>query len=322
MFKKILVLYDLSRPSQRGLAWAVRMAAAFGSKLKVALILGSEELRGQPKASPTGYEGDFERLIRQDLERHARRLPEADAKAALGTCGILVSPGDPSTALLKLIEKERPGLVIVGSHGRTALARVVLGSVAERIVRHSPSPVLVARTDPAWPLSAVLVPLDFSETDEEALHLAAVLASAVPAAFELLHVLPYREVAGLIYPEAVAAWSAGEKSEREREAEKEIREAAARHPQLKATPLVSVGAPADEILDEARGSAADLILIATHGRTGLPRLFLGSVAEQVIRYAPCSVLAFSPRRALEARRQAVQALADPGGDSLDLGTGD
>jgi nucleotide-binding universal stress UspA family protein len=322
MFKKILALYDMSRPSQRALAWALRMAAAFASELQVAFILGSEELQGQGTASPEGYERDFERLIRQDLDRHARRLPKEDAKAALRACGVSVSRGAPTASLLNLIARERPGLVIVGSHGRTGLARVAMGSVAERIVRHSTSPVLVARTDPAWPLSTVLVPLDFSESDEESLHLASVLGTAVPASFELLHVLAYREVAGLIYPEAVAAWSVGERSEREREAEGKIREEAARHPQLKSSPLVAVGAPAAGILDEARGSAADLILIATHGRTGLPRLFLGSVAEQVIRYAPCSVLAFSPRRALEARREAVAALADPGGDSLDLGTGD
>jgi nucleotide-binding universal stress UspA family protein len=316
MFKKILALYDLSRPSQRALAWAARMASAFRADLRVAMALGPGELRGQPPASPEGYEKDFERLIRRDMDRHFER-----AAVKPPDYGVAVLRGTPATALLKLIERERPDLVIVGSHGRTGLARVALGSVAERIARHSPSPVLVARTDPAWPLASVLVPLDFSESDEEALHLASELARAVPAAFDLLHVLSFGEVAGVVYPEAVAAWSVGERGEKEREAEKRIREEASRHPQLKSEPWVAVGAPVSEILDKARGSAADLILIATHGRTGLPRLFLGSVAEQVIRYAPCSVLAFSPKRALLARREAVAALAEDE-NSLELGTGD
>jgi nucleotide-binding universal stress UspA family protein len=305
-FSKILALYDFSLPSQRALGWAVRLSSSFRSELKVAAVLGPEE----EKAFPRGSDKDVERLIRADADRHFRRALQKDSRAELEACEVAVSRGAPSAALLKLIEREKPGLVVVGSHGRTGLAHVFLGSVAERIVRYSPAPVLVARTDPVWPPSKVLVPLDFSKSDAEILQFAADLRSAVPASFDLLHVLSFQETAGVIYPEAVAAWSAGEKSEKEKEAERRLREEAAWHPHLPAATSVAVGAPVSEILDKARRAAADLILIATHGRTGLPRFFLGSVAEQVVRYAPCSVLSFCPEKAVPARLEAVKALPE------------
>jgi universal stress protein A len=135
-------------------------------------------------------------------------------------------------------------------------------------------------------IDTILVPTDFSADSEAAVHVALALASQVEGHIILLHVVPKLADAG-----SAALWSTREQLEQniQAEAEHNLGIAGSRG-RTRTEHLVMWGNPAAEICRVAQERAANLIVMGTHGRTGLAHLFLGSVAEHVIRHAPCPVL--------------------------------
>jgi nucleotide-binding universal stress UspA family protein len=134
----------------------------------------------------------------------------------------------------------------------------------------------------------ILVPVDFSGYAEQALEYAIELARKLSARLTLFHVvsmMPMGVVDGTALPysyiqELEAEVQQGMETYRQR-----VQDAG-----LEGTVLVEHGVPFQNIVDTARDQHVDLIVMGTHGRTGLAHLFLGSVAEKVIRLAPCPVL--------------------------------
>lgn len=180
-------------------------------------------------------------------------------------------------------------LVVMGTQGRTGIRRFVLGSVAEKVVRHAPCPVLTIRPDGELaPFGNILVPLDFSPSSHDAMGLAAQMIARDGVGITLLHVVEvpvsYRgeltlpgigEVLDKRAAEALDRWA------------DELRKKVA----VPVTTRWHVGWPGPEVLsvlDEDR--SFDLVVMGSHGRMGLRRSLIGSVAEKVVRYAPCAVL--------------------------------
>jgi nucleotide-binding universal stress UspA family protein len=203
-----------------------------------------------------------------------------------------VPADDVVGGILRYVADHDVDLVVMGTHGRHGLAHVFLGSVAERVVREAPCPVLTVRPDAeaAAPgrFGHLLVPLDFSERAEAALQHAAALADAFDARVDLLHavdpnVLPDTYGLGLLWANALPDLVERSEGELRRAAERLL------GPARLGEVMVVVDVPAAAILDAARRLGTDLIVMATHGQTGLKRFALGSVAERVVRYAPCPV---------------------------------
>lgn len=132
----------------------------------------------------------------------------------------------------------------------------------------------------------ILHPTDFSSSSDAALRLAAVLAQDHDAEIILLHVIEPPPVGS---SGAVPAPPPGLPSSRAK-VEQRLQALAATLPELRTECRVAEGPAADAILDAARETGGDVIVMGTHGRTGLARLLVGSVAEQVVRRAPCPVL--------------------------------
>lgn len=150
-------------------------------------------------------------------------------------------------------------------------------------------------------IAHVLIPTDFSATADAAARYGCELAAQLGARVTLLHVFSSGVVA---LPDAVYAPTEEELRMLQDAAEAELR-AAARHLAGLRAPIACravVGAPSDEIIAAAARLRADLIVMGTHGRRGLSHLLLGSVAERVLRTAPCPVLTvrLPPARAREA----------------------
>jgi len=199
----------------------------------------------------------------------------------------------PSAAegILAYAEEEEIDLVVIGTHGRRGVQRLVLGSVAEEVVRRAPCPVVAvrqgAKTPEALEGGRIVVPVDFSEYQVRLLAHARALAQAYDMTLTLLHVI---EVTGL--PDVYKVYSdppepGALENQTRRVLEKRAEEM--REEDLKVEVEVRIGHAADEILNTAEALDVDLLAIATHGRTGLDRVLMGSVAEKVIRRAPCSV---------------------------------
>lgn len=139
------------------------------------------------------------------------------------------------------------------------------------------------------PVSRILVPVDFSPHSEEALRYAAALATGLGATLEVIHVAEnptvsaswHSEIAAMHPPdlERISVEDAGRRLE-----------ALTAALGAQAVTTVRAGAPAQTIVAHARASGAGLIVMSTHGRTGLAHVLLGSVAERVVRHAPCAVI--------------------------------
>lgn len=215
--------------------------------------------------------------------------------------------GSPDPGLAHAASERDVDLVVVGTHGRSGVRRALLGSVAERTVRFAETNVLVARGAPPEPdgYRHILVPTDFSDSAEQALQMALELASP-SSSIELMHCWsqPMRAVpipVVVATPAAVAVavtspetpTSLSPTSEDLREvalAEGQRLVARYRHDSIKLYFELVADRPGHAILERLQSGTYDLCAMGSHGRRGLRRLLLGSVAESIVRHAPCSVL--------------------------------
>ena len=139
----------------------------------------------------------------------------------------------------------------------------------------------------------ILVPIDFSDCSKKALQYALPLAKEHEATLTLLYVVPPAygagEYGGIDYAQLEGSMKEGGEKELSKLAVDEVRG------EVPTDTLVRVGSPALEIIETARSLPADLIVISTHGRTGLKHVFLGSVTEHVVQRAPCPVFVVRER---------------------------
>jgi len=199
----------------------------------------------------------------------------------------------PGTVILNYADQEDVDLIVMGTHGRRGLGHLFLGSVAEEIVRRARCPVLTVREQKEpqkiEALEHILVPLDFSEHSRNALAYAKNIAAAYAARLHLLHVVegsihPYFYSLGKssildLYPEV--------EPRSRQELEKMFREVEG--PEVEMELHVIAGRANSDILKFAEKKASDLIVIATHGLTGIEHFFIGSTTQKVVRRALCPV---------------------------------
>jgi nucleotide-binding universal stress UspA family protein len=199
-------------------------------------------------------------------------------------------------AILDYASENDIDLIVMGTHGRRGLRRLLLGSVAEEIVRLAPCPVLTvpereARAGlAADSVTQIVVPVDFSQHADLAIAYARELAALYKAQLHLMHV-----VDEVVYPEfypPVMPSGTSMNDELQEQSETRLRDLATtfEDPGVGVNVYVRSGRAAPSITDFAEQLAADLIVIASHGLTGIRHMLLGSVTEQVVRRAPCSTL--------------------------------
>ncbi|MBI2932805.1 MAG: universal stress protein [Planctomycetes bacterium] len=224
--------------------------------------------------------------LQEQAEQYVRSRAkdlEAQGIRARGIIGL----GSPAETILDVAAQERATLIAMTTHGRTGLARWIRGSVTEKVLRASPVPVLLVRSfrpesgKPApgaeLPFRRIVLPIDGSALSEEAVPCVVELATLFSSHVSVLHVL--EDPVGVPVPEITRMV------------------AQLRAKDINAEPLLGKGDPASEILDECRRQSADLIAITTHGRSGIARWVLGSVAEKVLRAATVPLLVVRTRTA-------------------------
>ena len=197
------------------------------------------------------------------------------------------APGD---AINAYVDEHDVDLVVMGTHGRRGLQRLLIGSVAEDVLRRASCPVLTVRdseqTPAAWNVRNILAPVDFSEASTAAVKHTKELALTYGAQITLLHA-----VEEVMYPSAYGMEMADipgpEVIDR---VEKGLANMARDEIGYEHVVVGSViGYAPSAILDYVENNDVDLIVIATHGRSGLERLLLGSVTERVVRRASVPV---------------------------------
>jgi nucleotide-binding universal stress UspA family protein len=296
--RRILVPVDFSPPSRKAAAAAVELVKRFDAKLALVHVTGPKGRPGSYAAlEVVGMTTDPRRPAREKLAEFANKEVPADIDLTR-----LVESGAAYHQIAKAASDWDADLILIATHGYTGLAHALLGSTAERVVRHAPCPVLVMRGREKRgvkiafspdAIHTILLTTDFSENSLAAFPQAAAWACEFGSKLILLYVVPEHLPAelsqiGVVLHEKHAA----------QEAEKQLPEFARAHlpAGLPVETRVLIGPPEHTICETARKLDAALVVMGSHGHTGFNRLMVGSVAERVVQHAPCAVLVIREQR--------------------------
>ncbi len=276
--KQILCALDLGPASRLVLGWGGLFAQAFGARVDV---LHADWIEPPRYFTPA----QFQAIAEEGERRKAKLVEELDemAREVVGAGVKLeasVIEGHPVTVLRDQILARRPDLVVLGSHGRSGVSRLMMGSVAENVVRESPCPALVARGGASAPQAVrrILCPVNFTETGRRCLETSAALAVAFGASLDVLHAAEEPGVPPGELHDRLCQWVAG-----------------ARQQECKVTEIVRHGNAAEQIILHARQNPVDLIVLAAEHRPLLELTTFGTTTERVMRHSPAPVLVL-PRR--------------------------
>lgn len=289
-FQSILLPTDFSTGAAAALAHGVTLASRSGATVR---LLHVHLLGGTAPAPPGGNPDSTE--LRKRLIRHGRRaLDILDAAGDRPTLEADIRhAGAAAPAIVRYARQHNVDLIVMGTHGRRGFRRFLLGSVAEEVLRLAPCPVwtVPVSTDPlAVPvLDPIVVPFDGSDDAQGALRVAADLARVFNGTLSVVQVItpPIEPNLGVpVYGWGPANAQAIERATHAVEAHVEPLRSAG----LEITVTVILGYAALGILEHAEAIGARLIVIGSHGLTGVRRFLLGSTAARVVRGSSCPVL--------------------------------
>jgi universal stress protein A len=274
----VLVATNLSAACDEAVRQADALARALHAPLVACHVLPEvlqvrmlfPQLRERDRAGAAQLESDAAWAVRQRIQDLTGRRPDE--------CRVIVESGSPHAGILRQAEATGAGITVVGP-----------GRVAERVVRTACCAVLIARPSPA---GSVLAATDFSDPALPAVAAGAFEAARRGVGFAVIHsvdVLVKPVVAPLAGYPVLPVLSREERESLGATTLASLRDSLERV-QASGTPIVAEGPPVTAILEAARTLPAELIVVGTHGRTGMTRLALGSVAEDVVHSAPCSTL--------------------------------
>lgn len=289
-FEKIVFPTDFSECSDQAFDYAVFMAERFESELH---MLHAQVLHFEDPANPTHQFPEAHALLDR-LEKVAHS--ELGAVAERGDLSVLkirqaLRRGfDIGSVILDFAHEIDAGLIVMGTHGRRGARRLLLGSVAEDVLRRSPGPVLLVREagerTHLEKIETILVPVDFSKASRATVIQAAELARVIGARLRILHVVEIPSLPS-VYGQPLI-FDLSEITARSLTALEDL--IAELNIGTEADLLVQPGHPATEIVADAEQSQAGLIVMPPHNRGHLGTLLTGRTTDQVVRQAPCPVL--------------------------------
>lgn len=288
MFNQVLFPTDGSDGAETALDHVLSVAQTHDATVHVIHVVDTTVY------SPTRVGGEVVDALERQGEEIVTAVAETAADRGVSTVTKVLHGGVPET-IVDYADEFEMDLVVMPTRGRTGLSRLLLGSVTERVLRSTPTPVLTINPDAdqgRYPFENVLLPADGSNTADEALEVGVEITTAHDGR---LHVLSVVDVTSL----GVNVYSEVQTDVLEDRAAKVIDEAtqyATDHGVESVEGVIEYGSAVDRAIrayvDE---HDIDLVVIGTHGRSGLDRYLLGSVAEKIVRTAPVPVLMVSTR---------------------------
>lgn len=291
--QRVLFATDFSEHAEKALAHALWYAREFGAELHMlhALVLHGADPANPDLAFPD-LEGAGEQIrewARARMREVSERIDDEVPVVRATRRGIA-----PAPAILEYAREEDVDLVVMATHGRRGIRRLLMGSVAEEVVRTAARPVLTVRPDAGAehgdPPRRILVPVDFSEHSDRALRYGAALCERTGAELHAVHAVSERYFPDAYFAEAaeIQAMAAAAEERVPEALHRNVHEVLGEDADVRTR--IEAGSPAQAVSEYAEEEDVDLVVISSHGRTGLERVLMGSVAEGVIRRAPCPVL--------------------------------
>ena len=287
-FKRILVPLDGSELAERALSPALALAAAMPAKLFLIRVAIPLSLNLDPEL--------YKRILElgQDDANHYLTSIQSRFSSFATQIEAQVVVGRPARSIINFAQEKEIDLIIMSSHGRSGVSRWVYGSVADKVLHNTPCAKLIIHPQviiEPFSIKRILVPLDGSSIAEQALEPALALAVALPAELILLRMTAAPQ---LFLQEPVPGWptlnAVMETTTQEANTYLQGVQAAVEGSDVSISSLVTTGPTAEGIIEIADSQRADLIVMCSHGRSGIERWVFGSVAEKVLRCVNCLTL--------------------------------
>jgi nucleotide-binding universal stress UspA family protein len=285
----ILAGCDLSVPSDHAIERAIAIAELHRARLVLVHAQADDAPAAEADNAIVEQLGEVSAAVRaEEAVRLAAKLAEIQARGLVAS--VISRIGAPDEVLTAAAHDEHADLIVVGTHGRTGISRFLLGSVASATLRRAPCDVLIVRGAPVQATyEKPLLATDFSPAADRAI----ARAANVFAPGTRLHVvhawqLPAGSWGATLLGQARFPWSTVRDAVLA-SARAQADKLAAEHGGTFQVELVQ-GPPAHVITEHAEHGGHDLIIVGAYGHRGFRRLLLGSVAESIVRHAPCSVL--------------------------------
>jgi nucleotide-binding universal stress UspA family protein len=295
----VLIPTDFSACADHALTHAVDLADRFGARLHILHVVNEldPDWYGITDAQKRAVK------LRKQIEAEARErlrdlAPDTDQHDVETTVSLQLS-FDVADTINEYVGERDVDLVVMGTHGRKGLDRLMLGNVADKIIRHAPCPVMTVREEVPWmdedqdvAFDDILAPIDFSDHSRDALRVSKLFANQYAARLHLLFVAERRTVptfsdTGL--PGIGVVEMDPEIVKNAEEALKQLNENIG-GPTVESAYHVREGNVSQDVVDFAETHGVSLIVMATRGLTGVSRFLLGSNTERIVRVAPCPVL--------------------------------
>jgi len=291
--KRILFPTDFSRCADQALAHAVYLAEKYQAALHllhvVTLFEDQPDVLGDEIAETEALVKKLEEKAEIELQNVANTHGSDDMEIVTNQKRAISA----APAILEYASKNNIDLIVMGTNGRRGIGHLLLGSAAEEVVRLAECPVFTIRESEEVKriklFEQILVPIDFSNHSKKALAYAKEIADSYEANLQLLHVIedtihPAYSLSGKSF---IFDLVPGIEEDCRRRIEELIQEIGLS--KENAEIIVKGGQAAYDIIKFAKDNSSDLIVIATHGLTGIEHLLLGSVTEKVVRMASCPV---------------------------------
>ena len=298
MFSKILVPLDGSQLAERALVPAYALSQSSHGEVLLLRVATPEKIFVPEDHMAGSYgilwpEQSIE-LCRKEAREYLETI-RSFAPAGLKLSAEVMDGGVPES-IIDLAATSHVDLIAISSHGYSGITRLALGSVAEKVLRSAACPVLIIRSN--GPLRRALIALDGSLLSEQALGPGLALAAALHCKVTLLQAVPQIPRSEVVRLEAIEReldWRLGSESEAEADAYLKSLITTRCPCGLDIQRMVSEEPAARAILHYVETNAVDVIVMSTHGRSGLRRWVFGSITEKVMHDAGCSMLIIRPR---------------------------
>jgi nucleotide-binding universal stress UspA family protein len=295
--RRILCPVDFSDHSRRALDHAIAIARWYESTVTVLHVFSPA-----PVAAFRPGRVVLEPIVLTDVDRDGlladvRAFAETESAPGI-TIDAVVREGDTAREVLEQATSMKADLLVIGTHGRSGFERLVLGSVAEKVLRKARCPVMTVPRRlpdavPAGPVvyKRILCPVDFSESSLHALRYATSLAQEADGQLTVLHVVAheFEYIAASEYDDALTIGQS--LKEREVALRRRLQDIVASAPEFcRVESLMTHGRPWREVLRIADEQESDLIAMGVQGRGAADLMFFGSTTQHVVRDASCPVL--------------------------------
>jgi len=289
--RKILFPTDFSNASTAALGHAVMLADSFEAELTLLHVAADERHSLQAHFPELEKAADE---LQELAEEQLAEMTDTTRPRRLAVKRVVRLSQTPVEEIANYSREENFDLIVMGTHGRTGVAHLLMGSIAESLVRLAPCPVLTVREhmekEEVAPYLKILVPVDFSPHAEKALKYGIALAMNFEASLNVLHVMDQPvQPSHYQLDDNFLMMMQPNLEARTHEALQQLMARLAPKDLEYETAYV-FGRAYAEIVNYAASNDVDLIVLGTHGLSGLQQFLLGSTAAKVVRHAPCPVL--------------------------------